>query len=101
MDESGADGLKVCPFFVVVVVPAEVVVGPAVLAVPSGEVMAGIETLGVVVVSPELSLPHPAAPAAIAIAAMATVMRRRGGRNPSRRTRRRGRAVAVRNTGSR
>ena len=54
------------PFFVVEVVPGVVVVG-AVVVVMTGAVTAGIETEWVVV-SPELSLPHPAAIAPMASA---------------------------------
>jgi hypothetical protein len=49
------------PFLVVTVLPCEVLVaGVVVVATGTGEVTAGIET-GEVVVSPEVSLPHPAA----------------------------------------
>ena len=58
--ESGAPGLKVLPPFVVTVVPGALVVAGTEEVEMPGEVTAGIETVGAVV-SPELSLPQPAA----------------------------------------
>ena len=59
VSESGACGLKVLPPLVVAVVPG-VVVDAGAVEVTFGAVTAGIETEWTVV-SPELSLPHPAA----------------------------------------
>ena len=88
--ESGSCGLTVV---LPVVVPGAVVVDAVVEAVGTGEVTDGMET-GCVVVSPELSLPHPAAISPVASANGMTVRYRRL-------TTRRGPAGAARSTGSR
>ncbi len=75
------------------VVPGAVVVGAVVEGVGTGEVTAGMET-ECVVVSPELSLPHPAAINPMASAIGMTARYRRL-------TSRRGPAGADRSTGSR
>ena len=89
VSESGSCGLKVV---VPVVVPGAVVVGAVVEGVGTGEVTAGMET-ECVVVSPELSLPHPVARSPMASASGMTARYRRL-------TSRRGPAGADRNTGS-
>jgi hypothetical protein len=79
VSESGAWGLKVLPPFVVEVVPGAVVVAGMLVVTPevgTGEVTAGMETARVVV-SPELSLPHPAAVSPMASARAATAGYRR------------------------
>jgi hypothetical protein len=79
VSESGSCGLKVLPPFVVDVVPGVVVVAGMLVVtseVGTGEVTEGIETARLVV-SPELSLPHPAAISPMASARAMTARYRR------------------------